>query len=202
MKLRLIQRTGKKDLWQVDVGVVNGRRVQKSFVSRERAEEFLETIRKEGQAAIAMSGEDRTDFYRNRARVEAVGATLTEAVDFFLTHKASTKKAPPIPELLQAFNLHLYSVASQKYADQTTRTVARPLGGIESVFQITRDFIIQEVKRGVSASTKQSIRAAFSTFCSWLLAQHYISTHPLEGRANRITIRKPPSDGPTAFGVR
>ncbi|MEY5024686.1 MAG: hypothetical protein RLZZ244_214 [Verrucomicrobiota bacterium] len=202
MKIRLIKRPGKKDLWQVDVGKVNGRRMQKAFASRSKAEAFLEMVHSEGQASVAMPAQDRTDFYRSKARLEAVGATLTEAVDFFLAHKATTKPAPPLPDLISEYNLHLYSTASQKYADGATRIVSKILKVTDSVFGITRDLIAALVAEGKTAGTQGNYRTAFSSFCSWLLAQRYIAIHPLEGRGNRITIRKSASDGPKAFGVR
>lgn len=107
MKLRAYTKGGVQ-YWRVDLGMIAGKRVQKQFPTKAKAEAFLSSKRTEmasgGTATVAFSGEDRIAFESFKARLAALGATVDQAIDFFVSarpkHVRSLKEA--IDECIQA----------------------------------------------------------------------------------------------------
>lgn len=75
--------------WQLDVGVVDGRRRQFSFKSRKEAEAEMARLELEGEVApLSRVEERRFAALRDRLEAEAPGVSLESAVEFYLQHGA------------------------------------------------------------------------------------------------------------------
>ena len=97
----IIRKRGKS--WQLDCGVVNGKRVQLSFATREAASAEMAArkgeLKRVGHSGFALSDEERIRVVAVLDRLEAVGATLEEAVDFFLLHARPAAEVITFEEL-------------------------------------------------------------------------------------------------------
>ncbi len=84
--------------WCVDLGKVDGRRKRKFFKTKEEAEKFATKAKGEkkwlGDWAFTLSLEERMSYIAARDRLASVGATVSEAVEFFLNRKPATESKP------------------------------------------------------------------------------------------------------------
>jgi site-specific recombinase XerD len=76
--------------WQLDLGKVAGKRVQLSFATKGAAEAEMRlrtaALRQSGHLLYEMSDAERIKYLDQRARLAEVGATVEEAVNYFLQH--------------------------------------------------------------------------------------------------------------------
>ena len=89
--------------YQVDLGIVNGRRVRKQFATKDEAATFAQRVRtareSEGAAAFSIPWEVRVETARCIEMLAPHGATLTEAVRYYLEHFVSHCSAPRVAEM-------------------------------------------------------------------------------------------------------
>jgi integrase len=195
MKIRLIEREGRRPSWQADLGAINGKRYQRSFPTKEKAEEYLRVtaaqLKREGESGVGLASADRVLFESWRDRLASVGATIQMAGEFYLQHHPGTKPAVPLPELGEAYIDELVRLKrSQRYvrhARGNMRRMLETLGDITAP-EITRDMIDRYVrgKPSDAAYTQMNRKVTASGFLGWLQAERHISINPLEGRSNRL----------------
>lgn len=106
MKLRKRTYPTGRVKWTVDLGLVNGRRQQLSFDTKEEARGKLDEAkakhRAHGDAGFALAPGDGLRFSLARDQLAAVGATIEEATAYFLAHKRKTAREPiPLAALLK-----------------------------------------------------------------------------------------------------
>lgn len=80
--------------WQADFGVVNTKRLMKSFANREDAENWLrsQTILdgNQGAAGFTLTDKQRLDAVKAIALLDGLGVTLDDAARYYKQHKAPT----------------------------------------------------------------------------------------------------------------
>lgn len=93
--------------WQADLGMVNGKRLMKLMPTKQEAEQWLqekkEELRQGGVISLALADEDRLMFLEAKAKLQARGATLREAVDFYLMHHRPAETVLLFEELFHRF---------------------------------------------------------------------------------------------------
>lgn len=93
--------------WQLDLGKVDGRRVQRSYATEKAAKKALEAARKaqarHGSMASELTGGVMAEMVLARERLREAGATLAEAVDFFLKHGGRMRAAVTVREMVLRF---------------------------------------------------------------------------------------------------
>jgi len=86
--------------YQVDVGIVDGRRVRKQFRTKDEAAAFARTVRmareREGTAAFSIPLALRLEAARCAEMLAPHGATLTEAVRYYLKNFVSHRSDPRV----------------------------------------------------------------------------------------------------------
>ena len=107
MKVRTRRYKSGKIVYQADLGEANGKRLQKSFATRKEAQEHVNKAKagrqKHGERAFALSSVEMADVVLAREKLASVGATLNEAVDYYLRHAAVVKEQVLLPELVSRF---------------------------------------------------------------------------------------------------
>lgn len=156
--MRLVKRTNKAGSisWQLDYGIVDGRRKRVSFGSNKReAEEAMAEVkrsrRKMGEMGVVLSPVEMAEFVSLRAELRAAGATMREAVSFFLKHGASLKKPVKVAMAVNAF------VDMKEEKGKALRTV-------QSYRQALKSLALMHGERLVHELTTEDVRA-------WLDAQ-------------------------------
>lgn len=91
--------------WQLDLGVINGRRVQISMPSAEAAKAEMVRRRAElkrgGEQVYTITDEERLRYLAAKAKLEAGGGTLEQAVEFWLAHAKPAKGKVKVSELIE-----------------------------------------------------------------------------------------------------
>lgn len=90
----------RKNSWQLDYGIVDGRRRQRSFPTREAALREMNRVLSES-APVILSGHDQRRFAVAAHRLGEVGATIEQAVEFFLAHGGMRRATLPLAEVLE-----------------------------------------------------------------------------------------------------
>jgi len=158
------------------------------FDTKEKAEKEIERrksdIDKFGQSAIA-NGDEIAELKRLKLRLVSTGKTITDAVEYFLTHYK-----PHIP-------CH-YEKATELYIDSKCKTGKREryyttLENILDAFggQLPKDCPIHEITqkqiedwifgRELAAWTKRGYLTSLKTFFDWCKRQRYCAESPCHG---------------------
>jgi hypothetical protein len=131
--------------WQADLGVVNGRRLQKYFSAREDAENFARafqsSLREDGIAGYALSPHDRVLFTTCLDRLAGVGATILEASNFYLTLHRPLREAPDLVQIGREFLDEQRGVNSPKHVDDLQKP------NLESLFRFLGDIPVDDISR-------------------------------------------------------
>lgn len=91
--------------YQVDLGIVNGKRVQKQFATKDDAASFAQQTRatreREGAAAFSLPFSVRVEAARCVEMLTPHRATLTEAVQYYIQKAVTRRQSPPISHVVQ-----------------------------------------------------------------------------------------------------
>ncbi len=103
MKIRPIKNASGALRYQLDLGKIGKRRVQKTFRTKQEAQNALEKAKAkqkaEGSQGFALSEGDRIRFLEAKEKLATAGATIEEAVSFFLAHTKPEAGPLPVKEL-------------------------------------------------------------------------------------------------------
>ena len=155
MKIRQrVYRSGRKG-WQLDMGMIEGRRKVLAFESREEAERAMTEAKRArkrmGTMGVVLSPVEMAEFVSLREELRAVGATMREAVSFFVRHGASLKRPLKVALAVEAF------LEAKEGAGKSLRTV-------QSYRQCLRSLVRMHGERLVHELTSEDVRA-------WLQSQ-------------------------------
>lgn len=188
MKLRERRYASGKIAYQVDFGIQNGRRDQRSFKTKSAAETALANAKharkRFGEMAPQLSAIEMADFVTARARLAAVGASVQEAVDYYLKHAAAVREQVTVPELVRRF------IEAKRKAGKAKRgleTVTGVLGSLArwlpqaSAGDVTHEHIDEWLRSSGWSARTQNKRVAFvSTLFRWAMKKHLAARNPCE----------------------
>ena len=107
MKIRRRKYASGKIAWQVDLGEVEGKRVQRSYkteVAAKRAVKNAEEAQaRHGALASSMTGREMAEIVLARERLLVTGATIGQAVDFYLAHAKTMTRPMLLADLVETF---------------------------------------------------------------------------------------------------
>lgn len=178
--MRLVKRTNKAGSisWQLDYGIVDGRRKRVSFGSNKReAEEAMAEVkrsrRKMGEMGVVLSPVEMAEFVSLRAELRAAGATMREAVTFFLKHGASLKRPCKVHAAVRAF------VEAKEEKGKALRTVQSYRQCLASLSRMHGERLVHELTaedvrawldaQGWGARSWNGALGFVRTFLSWCL---------------------------------
>ena len=105
----LTRKRSAKSTWRVDISarLTGGRREQRQFLTRDKAEEYAERrwteIQKVGQRAFALTATEREDAARAVDSLAGTGITLFEAAKIALRHHRPHAASITVSELREKF---------------------------------------------------------------------------------------------------
>jgi len=107
MKIRPRRHRSGNVTWQLDLGLVEGRRVQRSYGTEREAKSALraaqEAQARHGSMASELTGSAMAEMVLAREKLRAVGASMTEAVEFYLKHARRRKERVKLAEGVERF---------------------------------------------------------------------------------------------------
>ena len=133
MQLRKRHHPGGGFSWQLDYGKVDGKRKMVSFgEDKSAAERALAkaqaAVVSHGQLGLSASPMEMAEFLTLKERLRSAGATITEAVEFFMRHGSLVKSQVLMPELVESFIWSRVEAGRSQRTLETYRCTLKALG--------------------------------------------------------------------------
>lgn len=189
LKIRRRKYASGKTGWQLDLGLVNGKRMQISCASKEDAEGELARrkaeLRRAGELAFSITDEERHRYVSARERLKAVGATLDQAVDFFLLHAKPAKGAVTLRQMIDGcIEAKREEGARPRYLGQlkcSANSFADSRGEETMCDQVTAVDVTRWLQsNGWAAKTWNVYRGDLRTVYQWAIATGHATINPCE----------------------
>jgi integrase len=191
------RKKGRRIYWQVDLGLVSGRRVQKNFRRQSAARTFLAAARKEealhGRRAFELSQEDRVAFLRARQKLSDAGASIDQAVEFFLERRPRGELT-----LSQAIN---ECVVAKSAGGRRPRYLQQFEGVLRSFEAGRGETLVSRLEAGQieawlngngwQPATRRSYLIDLRTLFSWCVRRGVLIENPAE-RVERVLLEEKP----------
>ncbi|MEQ1852075.1 MAG: site-specific integrase [Chthoniobacteraceae bacterium] len=178
--------------WQLDAGIIGGKRYQRSFPTREDAEsawrKLRDTLKTEGSEAFALPAAERARMVEASQKLTAVGATIEQAVAFYLKHAVTVTESVTIEDLVTR------ALAAKQ--DEVNKGIIRPdyLGTLRvgwgsfragrepwPVSEITKKTVEGWLKAGGWAGkTQKNYLGDLSNLFRWAVREGLASFNPCE----------------------
>lgn len=196
MKIRPRRNRSGSRSFQLDLGILDGKRVQLSFATRAEAEAEMEKRKVEkrvlGESAASMTEVERWEIMAVRAKLAKVGATIGQAADFFLMHAGPAREIVPLRTLWQRFYVSReLNGARNRYLQQLSVSV----GGFVRLYETKNAHEVSKadvqawlVGNGWSAKTQRGYLGDVRTMFEWGKSEGAISINPAE--SVRVTKRE------------
>lgn len=182
----------KKVRWECDLGKINGKRVAIWFATKKEADERLEKekekVKQFGHSAYSLTEAERHRFTAARERLAAAGASIEQAVDFYLAEHRALRAPIALGELLDAF------VLAKELAGRRERYVTQLGVSCRSFIRGREKTLVTEVRRedvarwitgnGWAPKTQQVYLGDLRALFSWALEdeQRYLAKNPASGK--------------------
>lgn len=183
-----------KVVWQLDCGMVHGRRVQLSFQTRQEAEAEAArrkgVLRSHGAAGFVLSATEQVVFAEARDRLSAVGANVNEAVEFFLRHARPVRDAVTWAELVRRCLRAKEDVGCDPRYVAQMRSVAMGFGRAGHAERAVHEITRQDVEGWLRANewavkTWNNYLTDLRTVFAWGKAEGYLTLNPCDGVPRR-----------------
>ncbi len=203
MKIRRRRYASGKKGWQLDCGVMHGRRVQIAFETRDEAEAEMvrrkAMLRESGHQAFTLTDAERVMFAGLRDRLEAVGATMTEAVEFYLSHARPVREPVTVSELIARCRVAKTEEGlSDRYLKQlksSTESFAKAGHGGRMAHEIASEDVLVWLRSNEwEPKTWNNYRTDLRTLFQWGIEQKYLSLNPCDAVPRKRLV-----DGEIAF---
>lgn len=174
--------------WQIDYALANGKRMQISLRTKDEALAEMARLRGElraaGESLLMVPEAERAALMTARARVVAVGATVDEAVAFFLAHSGKRVREAVTWEVLRkrCVEAKREGGARARYVTQLG-SVARSFGraGHDALLatEITTAMIVKWLQANDwEPKTQNNYRTDLQTIFAWAMASGLATLNP------------------------
>jgi integrase len=174
--------------WQLDLGVIDGRRVQRAYPTKEAATMALRDARaarrKHGDQAVSLTPVEIAEVVRLKSELEGCGASLAEAVRFFLatSGKVQLQGSVLMPELVTKFReSRIAEGCGKAYTNQLNVSLGS-LGRMYALLpasQLTRDAVERWLGGNAWApKTQNNYLGDARALCGWAVDQGWMLVNP------------------------
>jgi len=209
VKIRARKNPSGAVVWQLDLGLVDGVRVRKSFRTRGEATTALVDARAlvaaKGRNALTPAPVEHPTLGKWLARLDGTGKTLDDVFRWFFETYKEPKAAPPSQKLLKDYQAELTRLnRTEKYIRQSVNTLTAffQISSTDNVAELTREAVLPFVTEpGYSPATHTNRLVTLKAFFEWCTLSGALVSNPLSGAANRIRIAKSDAEEIQALGV-
>lgn len=179
-----------KRRWECDLGVVGGKRRAIWFKTKGEAEARLkqekEKLKRFGHAAYELTEADRHRFAQAQVRLAVVGASIEQAVDFYLSEHRPLKAAISLGALLDECVLAKELAGRRpRYTVQFAVSCGSFVRGREEdlVTTVSREQVAMWVRgNGWAPKTQRCYLGDLSALFSYAVAKEYLAKNPAAGK--------------------
>jgi integrase len=186
--------------WQLDLGVIDGKRVQRAYPTKEAAMTALRDARaarrKHGDCAVMLSAAEVAEVVRLKSELEGCGASLGEAVRFFLatSGKVQLQGTVMMPELVEKFRESRKMAGCGKAYTNQLNVSLGSLGRMYSLLpasQLTRDAVERWLSGNAWApKTRNNYLGDVRALCGWAVEHGWMLVNPCAKMAKVREIRE------------
>lgn len=134
--------------------------------------------------APLLTSVEAADFVLARDRLQAAGATVQDAVDYYLKHAAAVREQVLMPELILRFISAKEEAGRSKRGVETLKCALGSLGrryAVKMAADVTRADVESWLRSsGWAPKTKNARRGFASTFFAWSMKRGYCSRNPCD----------------------
>lgn len=186
MKLSPFQPEGRPPRWMVDYGRIGGKRKREFFDDEEKARKALSHAQREakkhGTSAVGLQLSDRVRFADAEKRLALVGATLQQAVDFYILHAAAIRKPVTVEELGKQC---IAAKEAQGRREHYTRMLHVPIGKLPQAM-LAHEVTSEHVKallagQKIKPKTRNNWLGYISAIWKWGKDNGMVSIDPSDG---------------------
>lgn len=180
---------------------VAGKRVRRFFATRTEAETFLRLTlarqRKEGEAALLLTGAARAEAVHAMEALQPHGKTLTDAVRHYLDHLGVIEKTCPVHELIAGFlEAKRKDGASIAYLTDLRYRLGR--FAVDFAQHRVAEITTQELDDWlralpVAAQGRNNFRTVLGTLFEFATARNLARENPIERTLRAKVVRPPPA---------
>jgi integrase len=175
--------------WALDYGLVEGRRRQVVFDTEQEAQAALAsangTKRRLGALGLTASPLEMAEFLAVRERLRSCGASILEAVEFFMEHGLKVRHPKLMPALVEDFIWSRIELGRDVRTIQTYRHVLRALARafpLRHAHEMTReDLKAWRRSQGWSPATQNKAMGHVRGLFKWAIAEKHAGLDPCEG---------------------
>jgi integrase len=193
--LRERSNTGGTISWQLDYGVVDGKRKRVSFSDRVEAERAMAAARDSqkrlGALGLTASPLEMAEFLALKERLRESGTSILEAVEFFMQRGLKVARPKLLPEVITDF---IWSRRELGRDGRTIQTYTHVLGSLARAWplRLAHDLTREEVQTwlrgtGWSASTQNKALGHVRGLFQWAIAQKHAGDDPCRDM-ERLTV--------------
>jgi len=173
--------------WQVDLGEIEGKRVQRSYPTEDEAKKAVKNAQeaqaRHGALASSMTGREMAEIVLARERLLVTGATIGQAVDFYLAHAKTMTKPMLLADLVETFrDAKDKAGCSERYYRQlgvSLGSLARHLPAAMA-HEVKREDVEGWLHSGSWAGrTRNGYAGDVSAMFSWALKEGYVRINPV-----------------------
>lgn len=189
MKIRRRVYASGKVAWQLDLGESGGKRVQRSYGSEKAALKAMadarKTMARHGAAGALFSPGEMAEIVIAKERLEAVGASISDAVEHYLRSGSAVRESVTVEELVRRFR-------AAKEDDGCSSRYLRQLGvslgafakhcGSTAASGIVREDVETWLRSNSwSPKTRNNYVGDVRALCEWGRTRGLIRTNPVVG---------------------
>lgn len=198
MKIRERENRGGSISFQLDYGMVEGKRRMVSFQTRGEAEAALRaamTARKNlGLLGLQATPVEMAEFLAMRERLRTTGASILQAAEFFMEHGLKVTRPVMMPKLVEDF---IWSRRELNRDKRTIHTYTHVFKSLARMFPLTlaHELKAEQVKtwlrsQGWSATTQNKASGHARSLFRWAMAQKHAAENPCDGIEKVTTVRE------------
>jgi integrase len=188
MKVRERKYRGGRVACQLDLGVIDGRRVQRAYLTKEAATTALRDARaarkKHGDGAVTLTPTEIAEVVRLKSELEGCGASLAEAVRYFLatSGKVQLQGTVLMPKLVEMFRKSRKIAGCGKAYTNQLNVSLGSLGRMYSLLaasQLTRDAVERWLGGNAWApKTRNNYLGDARALCAWAVEAGWMLVNP------------------------
>lgn len=187
MKIRKRKLPSGTVAFQLDLGLVDGKRVRKNYKTKAEAALEMERAKEQqlrfGTSLVDLTPAEIAEILLVRGKLAAAGATLSQAAEFFLARGVVRKQAITLEQLVQRFT-DSREEASARYARQlrvSLGSLAKALDG-----KLCSDVMTEDIETWLRSNdwkpkTRNNYLGDVSAMFGWAVREGYVGNNPAAG---------------------
>jgi integrase len=207
MKIRPRKSPSGRISFQLDLGLVNGRRIRKNFQYKADAQAALVAARaqalSQGVTSLAPKEPEHPSLPKWLAKLHGTGKTLDDVFEWFFSTYREKPSAPPLPSLITAYGEELERLnRTRQHTRESVSILQSVFASFPQLSDVTRTGLLPFItQNGYSPRTQRKRLVISKAFLAWCVGCGHLDSNPLSGSGARIRIPKAETSEILCLGI-